>query len=74
MQKITAFVRRRTSDPLVTYGRVYIVRWEYDSSLPNAGPHARNAIVFHVANELEVARDELEWITSFLEWPELTRV
>lgn len=74
MQKITAFVRRRTPDPLVTYGKVYIVRWEYDRSIDHSGPRARNDIMFHVANELKIELDELEWITSFFEWPEFTRV
>ena len=74
MQKITAFVRRRTPDPLVTYGRVYIVRWEYDDSVERARPRARDDIMFHIACKLKIELDELEWITSFLEWPELTRV
>lgn len=74
MQKITAFVRRRSPDPIVTYGKVYIVRWEYDTSLPNAGRIARQDILIHVANKIKVDLSELEWITSFLEWPELSRV
>lgn len=73
MQKITAFLRLRSPDPSVTYGKVFMVRWEYDKTIPNAGPIARDNVVSHVAAELGIERSSVEWITSFLEWPQIVR-